>query len=91
MASPTETAGESRGRVKVAALECSLFDVHPIRDEHGRLGSTMVLGRVVSLYLSPEAFDAEGKPKPSYEPIARLGGRRYLEWGTQFSMKPGES
>lgn len=90
-ASASKIVRPPRVRTAHAALECTLFDVHPIRDEQGRLGSTMVLGRVVSLYLCPDAFDDEGKPKSSYAPVARLGGRRYLEWGAQFSMKPGES
>ncbi len=90
-ASASKSVRPPRVSTAHAALECTLFDMHPILDEQGRIGSTLVLGRVASLYLSPEAFDAEGKPKPAYAPVARLGGRRYLEWGEQFAMKPGES
>ena len=90
-AAPSRIVQPPRVERAHAALECTVFDIHPICDDQGRLGSTMVIGRVVSLYLSPEAFDAEGKPQPTYAPIARLGGRRYLKWGEQFDMKPGES
>ncbi len=90
-ASPSKIVRPPRVRIAHAALECTLFDLYPIRNDQGRIGSTMVLGRVVSLYLSPDVFDAEGKPLERYAPIARLGGRRYLEWGEQFSMKPGTS
>jgi flavin reductase (DIM6/NTAB) family NADH-FMN oxidoreductase RutF len=89
LSSPSRIVKPPRVKRAHAALECNLFDVHPICDDQGRLGSTMVIGRVVSLYLSPDAFDAEGKPNQSYGPIARLGGRRYLKWGEQFDMKPG--
>ena len=72
----------------MAALECSLFSTHEILDDDGRLGGTMVVGRVRSFYLADEAFDHEHKPNTEYAPIARLGGRAYAEIGTRFNLKP---
>ncbi|MGB0646388.1 MAG: flavin reductase family protein [Bradymonadia bacterium] len=90
VSAPSNRVKPPRVESAYAAMECELFDLYPIRDDRDRIGATMVLGRVVSLYLSGDAFDASHKPLSNYEPIARLGGRNYLGWGEQFSMKPGE-
>ena len=70
-----------------AAMECELFDLYPIRDDRDRIGATMVLGRGITV---PPTMPLTLLPLPNYEPVARLGGRNYLSWGEQFSMKPSE-
>ena len=73
-----------------AAFECRLHALHEVRDETGRLGATVVIGEVLTLYLDDGVFDREMKPTDRYSPISRLGGRNYAEIGRQFKMKPSK-
>ena len=74
-----------------AALECRLHALHEVRDDTGRLGGTMVVGEILTLFLDDAAFDENLKPTERYSPISRLGGRNYAEIGSRFRMKPSES
>ena len=80
-----------RIQTAMAALECTLHSTQEILDDDGRLGGTLVVGRVRSFYLADHAFDAEHKPSEIYAPISRLGGREYAEIGARFRMKPDET
>jgi flavin reductase (DIM6/NTAB) family NADH-FMN oxidoreductase RutF len=79
-----------RVREAHAAFECRLHGLHEVRDDTGRLGATVVIGEVLTLYLDDGVFDQEMKPTANYSPVSRLGGRNYAEIGRQFRMKPSD-
>ena len=71
-----------------AAFECTLHSLHEVRDQTGRVGATMVVGEILSLYLSDDVFTDALAPTEKYAPVSRLGGRNYAEIGRRFVMKP---
>lgn len=69
-------------RVKEAALqmECSLSQLVPVGQGPG--SATLVLGRILSMHVSPKVTDGQGRIDPvQLAPMARLGGTAYMKLG----------
>lgn len=62
-----------------AALECRLFQVVPLPDDHGKAENFLVIGRVVGIHID-DRFIHDGRvDTAAMRPIARLG---YSEYAT---------
>lgn len=58
-------------------FECRLF--HALRHGEGPSASVYVVGEVLVAHVDPSLFDEDAKPLARFEPIARLGGKGYLD------------
>lgn len=66
-----------------AALECRLFQIVPLPDDHGDAQDWAIIGRVVGIYID-DRFIHEGRvDTAAMQPIARLG---YSEYATVSSV-----
>ncbi len=60
-------------------LECRLFQVVPLPDDDGRIGYSMVVGRVIGIHIA-DRFIHDGRvDTAAMKPIARMG---YSEYAT---------
>ena len=60
-------------------LECRLFQIVDLPDDHGGIGNRMIIGRVVGIHID-DRFIADGRVNTAaMKPIARLG---YSEYAT---------
>ncbi|MGE3876971.1 MAG: flavin reductase family protein [Parvibaculaceae bacterium] len=66
-----------------AALECRLFQIVPLPDDHGDAQDWAIIGRVIGIYID-DRFIHEGRvDTAAMQPIARLG---YSEYATVSSV-----
>jgi len=72
------------------ALECRLFQIVPLPDDHGDAKQWAIIGRVVGIYID-DRFIANGRvDTAAMKPIARLGYSEYATVEKAWSMRrPG--
>lgn len=67
----------------VAAMECELLTSMQLGVGPG--GANLVVGRILSIYLSDELIGEDGKPVPSrVDTIGRMGGPTYAKTNERF-------
>ena len=70
-----------------AALECKLFQIVPLPDDHGDASNWAIIGRVVGVYID-DRFIEEGRVNTAaMKPIARLGYSEYATVETAWRMR----
>jgi flavin reductase (DIM6/NTAB) family NADH-FMN oxidoreductase RutF len=70
-----------------AALECRLFQIVPLPDNHGDARNWAIIGRVVGVYID-DRFIAEGRVNTAaMKPIARMGYSEYTTVETAWRMR----
>jgi flavin reductase (DIM6/NTAB) family NADH-FMN oxidoreductase RutF len=70
-----------------AALECRLFQVVPLPDDHGDAQDWAIFGRVIGVYID-DRFIHEGRVNTAaMKPIARLGYSEYATVETVWRMR----
>ncbi len=76
---PSRFVKAPRVKDSPAALECRLFQIVPLPDDHGDAKQWAIIGRVVGVYID-DRFIVEGRVNTAaMKPIARLG---YSEYAT---------
>ena len=77
--------GPARVADSLLQFECVLEDKLEIGT--GEAGSsTLVVGRIVQIHVSPEVYDNGRIILERYQPVARLGGAWYCEVGNTFEI-----
>jgi flavin reductase (DIM6/NTAB) family NADH-FMN oxidoreductase RutF len=79
-----------RVKASPAALECRLFQIVPLPDDHGDAKQWAIIGRVVGIYID-DRFIKEGRvDTAAMRPIARMGYSEYATVETAWRMRrPG--
>lgn len=68
-------------------LECELIQIVPVGDDP--LSSTVVIGKILLMHVSPEVLNGDGKIDPALvDTIGRMGGRDYVRTSERFSLTP---
>ncbi len=69
------------------ALECRLFQIVPLPDDHGNANDWLVIGRVVGIHID-ENFIRDGRlDTAAMKPIARLGYSEYATIDETWRMR----
>ena len=69
------------------ALECRLFQIVPLPDDHGNANDWLVIGRVVGIHID-ENFIRDGRlDTAAMKPIARLGYSEYATVAETWRMR----
>ncbi|MGE0006686.1 MAG: flavin reductase family protein [Parvibaculaceae bacterium] len=70
-----------------AALECRLFQIVPLTDDHGDAANWAIIGRVVGVYID-DRFIVDGRvDTAAMKPIARLGYSEFTTVETVWRMR----
>ena len=70
-----------------AALECRLFQIVPLPDDHGDARDWAIIGRVIGIYID-DRFIHEGRvDTAAMKPIARMGYSEYATVETAWRMR----
>ena len=78
-ATPSRFVKAPRVKESPAALECKLFQIVPLPDDHGDARQWAIIGRVIGVYID-DRFIVDGRvDTAAMKPIARLG---YSEYAT---------
>jgi flavin reductase (DIM6/NTAB) family NADH-FMN oxidoreductase RutF len=79
-----------RVKASPAALECRLFQIVPLPDDHGDAKQWAIIGRVVGIYID-DRFIKDGRvDTAAMKPIARMGYSEYATVETAWRMRrPG--
>jgi flavin reductase (DIM6/NTAB) family NADH-FMN oxidoreductase RutF len=87
---PSRFVTPPRVKASPAALECRLFHIVPLPDDHGDAQQWAVIGRVVGVYID-DRFIKDGRvDTAAMRPIARLGYSEYATVETAWRMRrPG--
>lgn len=86
-AAPSRFVKPPRVKESPAALECKLFQIVPLPDNHGDAKNWAIIGRVVGIYID-DRFIAEGRVNTAaMKPIARLGYSEYATVETAWRMR----
>ena len=87
---PSRFVKPPRVKESPAALECRLFQIVPLPDDHGDAENWAIIGRVIGIYID-DRFVEEGRVNTAaMKPIARLGYSEYATVETAWRMRrPG--
>ena len=87
---PSRFVQAPRVKESPAALECRLFQIVPLPDDHGDADNWAIIGRVIGIYID-DRFVEEGRLNTAaMKPIARLGYSEYATVETAWRMRrPG--
>jgi flavin reductase (DIM6/NTAB) family NADH-FMN oxidoreductase RutF len=86
-AAPSRFVKPPRVKESPAALECKLFQIVPLPDNHGDAKDWAIIGRVVGIYID-DRFIAEGRVNTAaMQPIARLGYSEYATVESAWRMR----
>jgi flavin reductase (DIM6/NTAB) family NADH-FMN oxidoreductase RutF len=86
-AAPSRFVKPPRVKESPAALECKLFQIVPLPDNHGDAKDWAIIGRVVGIYID-DRFIAEGRVNTAaMQPIARLGYSEYATVESTWRMR----
>jgi flavin reductase (DIM6/NTAB) family NADH-FMN oxidoreductase RutF len=70
-----------------AALECRLFQIVPLPDDHGDARDWAIIGRVIGIYID-DRFIHDGRvDTAAMKPIARMGYSEYATVETAWRMR----
>jgi flavin reductase (DIM6/NTAB) family NADH-FMN oxidoreductase RutF len=70
-----------------AALECRLFQIVPLPDDHGDAQDWAIIGRVIGIYID-DRFIHDGRVNTAaMKPIARMGYSEYATVETAWRMR----
>ncbi|MGE0239149.1 MAG: flavin reductase family protein [Parvibaculaceae bacterium] len=84
---PTRFVKPPRVKESPAALECRLFQIVPLPDDHGDATNWAIIGRVVGVYID-DRFIADGRvDTAAMKPIARMGYSEYTTVETAWRMR----
>jgi flavin reductase (DIM6/NTAB) family NADH-FMN oxidoreductase RutF len=86
-AAPSRFVKAPRVKESPAALECKLFQIVPLPDDHGDAKDWAIIGRVVGVYID-DRFITEGRVNTAaMKPIARLGYSEYATVESAWRMR----
>jgi flavin reductase (DIM6/NTAB) family NADH-FMN oxidoreductase RutF len=86
-AAPSRFVKAPRVKESPAALECKLFQIVPLTDDHGDAKDWAIIGRVVGVYID-DRFITEGRVNTAaMKPIARLGYSEYATVESAWRMR----
>ena len=84
---PSRFVKAPRVKESPAALECRLFQIVPLPDDHGDAENWAIIGRVIGIYID-DRFVEEGRVNTAaMKPIARLGYSEYATVETAWRMR----
>jgi flavin reductase (DIM6/NTAB) family NADH-FMN oxidoreductase RutF len=84
---PCKLIGAPRVAESPAALECKLYQIVPMPDDHGDAQDWAIFGRVVGIHID-DRFIHEGRvDTAAMKPIARLGYSEYATVETAWRMR----
>lgn len=89
-ATPSRFVKAPRVKESPAALECKLFQIVPLPDDHGDARQWAIIGRVIGVYID-DRFIVDGRvDTAAMKPIARLGYSEYATVEEAWRMRrPG--
>ena len=89
-ATPSRFVKAPRVKESPAALECKLFQIVPLPDDHGDARQWAIIGRVIGVYID-DRFIVNGRvDTAAMKPIARLGYSEYATVEKAWRMRrPG--
>ena len=86
-ATPSRFVKAPRVQESPAALECKLFQIVPLPDDHGDARQWAIIGRVIGVYID-DRFIVNGRvDTAAMKPIARLGYSEYATVEKAWSMR----
>jgi len=84
---PSRFINAPRVKESPAALECKLFQIVPLPDDHGDAGQWAIIGRVVGVYIDDRFIHNGRVDTAAMKPIARMGYSEYATVEKAWSMR----